>query len=96
MRAPVAAPALGVAGSVLEAASRDADVVIVDLPRWYCLLPTAEGEGAQAIEVLSRSTQVAVVASADVRSALRGDCCARRLCSGFRSALWCAAPHLVV
>lgn len=75
MRAPVAAPALGVAGSVLEAASRDADVVIVDLPRWYCLLPTAEGEGAQAIEVLSRSTQVAVVASADVRSALA----ARRL-----------------
>lgn len=72
--APVAlAPAAGVAGSVLESAARDADVVVVDLPRWMCL---ADGQpGATALEVLTRSDQVVLVSTADVRAALA----ARRL-----------------
>jgi hypothetical protein len=72
--APVAlAPAAGVAGSVVESAALDADVVVVDLPRWLCL---ADGQpGASALEVLTRSDHVVLMTSADVRSALA----ARRL-----------------
>lgn len=71
---PVAlAPSAGVAGSVVDSAARDADVVVVDLPRWMCL---ADGQaGASALEVLTRTDQVVLVSTADVRSALA----ARRL-----------------
>ena len=61
-------PPDGVVGSVLDSAARDADVVVVDLGRWLC----AEGAAPrqQAVEVLSRSTQVLIVSPADVRAAL--------------------------
>ena len=63
----VSLPAPGVAASVLDAARRDADVVVVDLARW--LLLAEESRGAIAMEVLTRSDQALVVCPADVRSA---------------------------
>ena len=61
-------PAPGVTGSVLEAAARDCDVVVVDLARWLCLSPGAPAE--VSLEVLTRSDRVLLVCSADVRSAM--------------------------
>lgn len=61
-------PAAGVTGSVLEAAARDCDVVVIDLARWLCLSP---GEPTEvSLEVLTRSDHVLLVCSADVRSAM--------------------------
>lgn len=64
-----ALPAPGVAGSVVEAAARDADVVTVDLPRWLCV-GESDAEGSVALEVLTRADHVLLVTTADVRSAL--------------------------
>lgn len=66
--APAMLPPDGVVGSVLDSAARDADVVVVDLGRWLCADGAAPRQ--QAVEVLSRSTQVLIVSPADVRSAL--------------------------
>lgn len=69
----ISLPAPGVAASVLEAARRDADVVIVDLARW--LLVGHDRDGSVALEVLTRCDQAMVVCPADVRSA----CAVRRI-----------------
>ncbi len=62
--------AAGAAGAVIDAAARDGDVVIVDLPRWACRDGT-EPEPF-AMEALTRGSQIILVSSADVRSALAG------------------------
>lgn len=68
-------PMPGVAASIVDAASRDADLVVVDLARW--LLLTANPDSTLAAEVLARADMVLVVCPADVRSATA----ARRLLS---------------
>ena len=60
-------PLPGVAASLLDAASRDADVVFVDLARW--LLLHASTEVTLAPEVLARTDVMLLVCPADVRSA---------------------------
>lgn len=60
-------PLPGVVASLLDAASRDADIVLVDLARWFLL--TSATEETLAVEVLARTDVVLVVCSADVRSA---------------------------
>jgi secretion/DNA translocation related CpaE-like protein len=62
--------ASGAAGSVIDAAARDGDVVIVDLPRWACR--SHADPDPFAMEALTRGSQIIVVSSADVRSALAG------------------------
>lgn len=60
-------PPAGVVGSVLDAASADADLVVVDLPRW---LAAGVGMGPAPIEALTRTDEVLLVCPADVRAAL--------------------------
>lgn len=60
-------PLPGVTASLLDAASRDADIVLVDLARW--LLLNAMPAATLAGEVLARADVVLVVCPADVRSA---------------------------
>lgn len=67
---PRTAVAPGVAGAAIDAAARDGDVVIVDVPRWACF--GESDHGSFALEALTRSSRVILVASADVRSALAG------------------------
>lgn len=66
---PRALPAPAVAGSVVESAARDADVVVVDVPRWLCVAEPG-ADGSVALQVLARSDHVFVVTTADVRAAL--------------------------
>ncbi|MCB9411390.1 MAG: septum formation initiator [Actinobacteria bacterium] len=67
--AGVALPS-GVAGAVVDAAARDGDVVVVDLPRWSCVGP--DRAFGFATEVMTRSSLVVLVSPADVRSAIAG------------------------
>lgn len=60
-------PLPGVAASLLDAASRDADLVVVDLARW--LLINASTDVSLALEVVARTDVMLVVCPADVRSA---------------------------
>ena len=60
-------PLPGVAASIVDAASRDADLVLVDLARW--LLLNAAPDTTLAPEVLARADLVLIVCPADVRSA---------------------------
>jgi len=60
-------PPVGVIGSILAAASADADVVVVDLPRW---LAVQHEDDAAAVEVFTRTDRLLMVCPADVRSAM--------------------------
>lgn len=60
-------PPVGVVGSVLDAAASDADLVVIDLPRW---LAVDLGSTASPIEALTRTDEVLLVCPSDVRSTL--------------------------
>lgn len=88
-------PLAGVVGSVIDAARRDADVVVVDLPRWLLAPSSTSSDGAPALalEVLSRASQVVVICAADVRSALAaGRLVTGDPLSGFRVGLVVRGP----
>ena len=87
-------PPPGVVGSVVDAASRDGDVVVVDLPRWS-MRGRAEQDpaGGMAAEVLPRSSLLVLVCPADVRSALSGGrLMATEALRGYRSAVVVRGP----
>ena len=60
-------PLPGVAAAIVDAASRDADLVVVDLARW--LLLASAPDATLAPELLARADVVLIVCPADVRSA---------------------------
>lgn len=94
-RGRVVPPLAGIAGSVIDAARRDADIAVIDLPRWLLAPQSASTEGGPtlALEVLSRAVQVVVVCAADVRSALAaGRLVSSPPLSGFRVGLVVRGP----
>lgn len=64
---PWTLPPPGVASSVLDAAARDADLVVVDLSRG---LLVADSSAGLCVEVLTRSDHLLVVCPADIRAAI--------------------------
>jgi secretion/DNA translocation related CpaE-like protein len=78
-------PPVGVVGSVLDAAAMDADLVVVDLPRW---LPMEQSP--VTVEALTRTDQTLLVCPADIRSTFA----AQRLLQS--ASLAGIQPHLVV